>query len=103
MTKVEELLNECARLRDEADLNDGYAKMHAAEVNELRAELAAVLDRDIVARDRERYFRWYNEAEERAQRDRFRFAERLRELEEDVRRLRAENARLDTALFESAL
>lgn len=94
MGKIQELLNECARLRDLADENDGYAKLHAAEANELRAELAAVRDRDIVARDRETYFRWYNEAEERAQRDRFRLAERIRELEDEVRRLRAENARL---------
>lgn len=89
------------RLREERDENDGYAKMHAAEVNELRAELAAVLDRDTVARDRERYFRWYNEAEDRAQQARLRFAERVEELEEEIRRLHNDNAHLDTALFES--
>lgn len=94
---------ECERLRAIADENDGYAKMHAAEVNELRAELAAVLDRDTVARERERYFRWYNEAEDKAQQERFRLAERIRELEDEVRRVHAENGLLDTALFEASV
>jgi hypothetical protein len=100
---AEAVEGEYTRLRGLADENDGYAKMHAAEVNELRGELTAVLDANTVARDRERYFRWYNEAEDRAQQERFRFAERIAELETEVRRLHTENDRLDSELFEAAV
>lgn len=86
-----------------AEENDGHAKRHAAEVNELRAELAELRDKNALARGLENAERWLEQEQRQYTEFRATALLQIEALQQRARRAESECAKLDRELFNASV